>query len=156
MSNLSSIRFLCYNFTSVATSEQSSFNPTIPNKARFLRELYGFSCSNIQWRWSNKKYIALTLKFLSSASSYTILLGAHNRNSPESHEQRIRAKKVIVHPQYGQPALNNDIALIQLERPATLTSRVSTVCLPSHNFDVPLNSECYITGKLWWWWWYQC
>ncbi|CAB3982538.1 chymotrypsinogen B-like [Paramuricea clavata] len=81
-----------------------------------------------------------------STSSYTILLGAHNRNSPQSHEQRIRAKKVIVHPQYGRPTLNNDIALIQLERPATLTSRISTVCLPSHNFDVPLNSECYITG----------
>jgi secreted trypsin-like serine protease len=86
----------------------------------------------------------------SSASSYTILLGAHNRNSPQSHEQRIRAKKIIVHPQYGRPALNNDIALIQLERAATLTNRVSTVCLPNHNFEVPLNSECYITGKLWW------
>ena len=80
-----------------------------------------------------------------SGSSYTVLLGAHNRNSPQSHEQRIRGKRVIVHPSYGR--LNNDIALIQLERPATLNSRVSTVCLPSHDFALPLSSTCYITGK---------
>ena len=94
-------------------------------------------------------FIFLRITFHSRTSSYTVLLGAHNRNSPQSHEQRIRAKKIIVHPQYGQPVLNNDIALIQLERAATITSRISTVCLPDHNVQVPLNSECYITGKLW-------
>ena len=82
-----------------------------------------------------------------SGSSYTVLLGAHNRNSPQKHEQKIKGKRVIVHPQYGRPLLSNDIALIQLERPATISNRVSTVCLPSHNYALPLSSTCYITGK---------
>ena len=54
---------------------------------------------------------------------------------------------MIVHPAYGKPVLSSDIALIQLERPATMSSRVSTVCLPDQDDDLALKSECYITGK---------
>ena len=62
-------------------------------------------------------------------SYYTIRLGEHNRNVPEGTEQNIPGKQVIKHPSYNRPsAINNDIALIQLERPATLNARVGTVC----------------------------
>ena len=93
---------------------------------------------------------ALTTFFgISSGTTYTILLGAHNRYQPQGHEQKIRGKRVIVHPNYDELRLNNDIALIQLERPATLNQHVSTVCLPDRNYQVPLGSKskCYITGK---------
>ena len=77
-----------------------------------------------------------------------IRLGDHNRNANEGTEQNIPAKRVIYHSSYNKPTpINNDIALIQLARPATLNSRVGTVCLPAHGYDVPTNSECYITGK---------
>lgn len=85
--------------------------------------------------------------FYSTGSYYTIRLGDHNRNTDEGTEQSIRGKRVIKHPSYNSPSpINNDIALIQLERPATLNSRVGTVCLPSHDEVVPPSARCYITG----------
>ena len=81
------------------------------------------------------------------ASYYTIRLGDHNRKVNEVSEQDIQAKQVIVHPDYNKIPIDSDIALIQLSRPATLTSKVKTVCLPSYNEVVPAGSKCYITGK---------
>lgn len=79
---------------------------------------------------------------------YKILLGAHNRNANEGTRQTIPVKKVMYHSQYNKPTqINNDIALIQLQYPAKLNDHVKTVCLPSHGYDVPTSSECYITGK---------
>ena len=67
----------------------------------------------------------------------------------EGTEQVIAVKKVIKHEQYNKPTqINNDIALLQLSKPATLNSHVSTVCLPSQGEMVPVGSNCYITGKL--------
>ena len=55
---------------------------------------------------------------------------------------------MIVHPQYGRPVLNNDVALIQLSKPATLNARVGTVCLPAQDEMVAKSATCYITGEL--------
>ena len=84
----------------------------------------------------------------STPSYYQVRLGDHNRNIDEGTEQTIPAKLVIKHPDYNKPTpINNDIALIQLARPATLNSRVQTVCLPSHDYHVPTSSRCFITGE---------
>jgi len=77
---------------------------------------------------------------------YTIRLGDHNRNVNEGTEQEIKAIKVISHPSYNSPRLNNDIALIQLAKPATLNNRVGLVCLPDQDYVLPAGSNCYITG----------
>ena len=83
----------------------------------------------------------------SSGRFYTIRVGEHNRNVNEGTEKNIPGKRVIKHPLYNRPsAINNDIALIQLERPVKLNSRVGTVCLPSHNENVPTSARCFITG----------
>ena len=85
--------------------------------------------------------------FCRQGSYYTIRVGEHNRNVPEGPEEDIPGKRVIRHPSYNSPsAINNDIALIQLERPAKLNARVGTVCLPSHGENVPLSAKCFITG----------
>ncbi|KAJ7394105.1 Serine protease 56 [Desmophyllum pertusum] len=81
-----------------------------------------------------------------TGSDYTIRLGDHNRNLNEGTEQSIPGKRVIRHPKYNTPPISNDIALIQLSRPATLNSRVGTVCLPSHDEVVPTSARCFITG----------
>ncbi|XP_078356744.1 trypsin-like [Oculina patagonica] len=81
-----------------------------------------------------------------TASYYTIRLGDHDRHKNEGTEQDIQAKRIIKHENYGSPVLNNDIALIQLSKPATLNARVGTVCLPAHNEMVPTSSKCFITG----------
>ncbi|KAJ7394106.1 Chymotrypsin-like elastase member 3B [Desmophyllum pertusum] len=84
--------------------------------------------------------------FVNSGKNYTIRLGDHNRNLNEGTEQSIPAIRVIRHPNYNTPPISNDIALIQLSRPATLNSRVGTVCLPSHDEVVPTSARCFITG----------
>ncbi|KAK3755006.1 hypothetical protein QZH41_001976 [Actinostola sp. cb2023] len=82
----------------------------------------------------------------SNPALYTIRLGDHNRNVNEGTEQDIKAIRVISHPSYNNPRLSSDIALIQLQRPATLNSRVGLVCLPGQDYVVPSGSNCYITG----------
>ena len=80
-------------------------------------------------------------------SYYTIRLGDHNRGVGEGTEQDIQAKRVMKHENYSPNTINNDIALIQLSKPATLNARVGTVCLPKHNEMVSTSSKCFITGK---------
>lgn len=78
-------------------------------------------------------------------------LGDFDRGVNESKEQDILVKRAIRHPDYFRPyPLNNDIALLELERPATFNERVGLACLPDANYEVPIGdpeTRCYITGK---------
>ena len=68
----------------------------------------------------------------------------------ETHEEDILVKRAIRHPLYFIPyPLNNDIALLELEKPATFNKRVGIACLPDLNYELPANDpdvRCYITG----------
>ncbi|XP_028402730.1 chymotrypsin-like protease CTRL-1 isoform X2 [Dendronephthya gigantea] len=83
-----------------------------------------------------------------SARRYKVILGEHDRGHGEGTEQTIMVKRYVRHPSYNKPyPINNDIALLQLDTPARITSRVNTVCLPPQNYKVPpIISTCYITG----------
>ena len=87
-----------------------------------------------------------SLFFYRPASYYTVRLGDHNRRMSEGTEQDIQAKRVIRHPQYSPRTIDKDIALIQLSRPATLSSRVGTVCLPAQDEMVSTSARCFIIG----------
>ncbi|EDO34807.1 predicted protein, partial [Nematostella vectensis] len=82
----------------------------------------------------------------SNPAQYQIIVGEHNRNVNEVTEETLNVKKVIAHPQYNNPRLSNDIALIELASPAKLSSRVNPVCLPPHGYKLPAGSRCFITG----------
>ncbi len=62
-------------------------------------------------------------------------------------EQVFRAKRIILRDDFSSTTINNDIALVQLDRPAMLNSRVGTVCLPRQGYQVPVGSQCITTGK---------
>ena len=85
--------------------------------------------------------------FSRNPANYKVVVGDHNRNTNEGTEEEVGAINIISHPQYNNPLLNNDIALIELSQPVKLSQRVNLVCLPSHDTDVPTGSTCYITGK---------
>lgn len=82
---------------------------------------------------------------------YTVRVGDYDRALNEHNEQEIRVKRAIKHPLYYIPyALNNDIALLELEKPAIFNDRVGIACLPSVNAELPVNdpnTRCYITGE---------
>jgi len=53
-------------------------------------------------------------------------------------------KALYKHSGFTMQNLKHDIAVLQLERNAQLSDKVTTVCLPDQDAD--LNSKCYITG----------
>lgn len=84
--------------------------------------------------------------FSRNPANYEIVVGDHNRNTNEGTEEQVGATQIISHPQYNNPRLSNDIALIELAQAVKLSKRVNPVCIPSHDTDVPTGSKCYITG----------
>ena len=56
---------------------------------------------------------------------------------------------IIAHPKYKQPSnLNNDIALLKLDKPLKLNDRIRTVCLPKNGTVIPVGSTCFMSGKI--------
>ncbi|XP_020612540.1 MAM and LDL-receptor class A domain-containing protein 1-like [Orbicella faveolata] len=80
-------------------------------------------------------------------SSVVIRAGEYNSASVDGTEQDIKVVKVITHPLYHNPVqYSNDIALLKLEKPATLNRYVNLVCLP-HSVPEPTDgTKCWITG----------
>ena len=78
-----------------------------------------------------------------------MVLGDHDRRNVERSEKEIVVERYIIYPKYNKPyPINNDIALLQLHSPAKLGARISTVCLPPQDYNVPpVTSTCYITGE---------
>ena len=62
-----------------------------------------------------------------SPSQVIVYAGSNTRFSGQSRV----ASRVIVHPSYVSGTFENDIALIQLSTPLTMTSAVKPICLPS-------------------------
>ena len=71
-------------------------------------------------------------------------LGDHTTNANEGFEQEIQVKRIVVHPQYYD--ITNDIALLELSRPAMYNKFVQPVCLPGKHEKPAIGSECFITG----------
>ncbi|PFX28263.1 Transmembrane protease serine 5 [Stylophora pistillata] len=86
-----------------------------------------------------------------SASSVKVVLGAHYRSYGNvGTEQSFDVVKIIEHERYNSPKrFSNDIALLQLSKPAKLGKGVGLVCLPDTSFQLPFdnpNKKCWITG----------
>ena len=72
--------------------------------------------------------------------------GDHDRRVDE-REQVIQVDRIIVHEQYMNMKFNNDIALLQLEKPIMFGAHVQPVCLPHQGETPQVGSKCYITGE---------
>merc|ERR1719378_328479 len=75
--------------------------------------------------------------------NYMVRLGDYDRRVGEG-EQSIKVSKIIVHKGYGR--MNNDIALLQLSKPAIFGKNVQPVCLPQPGDAPAVGTKCYITG----------
>ncbi|XP_032934542.1 cathepsin G-like [Catharus ustulatus] len=76
----------------------------------------------------------------------TVILGAHNIHDEEQSQQRIRAKKWVIHPNFHREGHVNDIVLLKLETNATINAYVRTISLPRHNEGVRVGTECEVAG----------
>ncbi|KAJ7370883.1 Chymotrypsinogen B [Desmophyllum pertusum] len=77
-------------------------------------------------------------------SGYIVKVGVHMRTGMTDVQQRFRVKTLHKHKDFTMQNLKHDIALLELDRSAQLSDKVTTVCLPDQDAD--LNSKCYITG----------
>nr|XP_036870732.1 transmembrane protease serine 2 isoform X2 [Manis javanica]XP_036870734.1 transmembrane protease serine 2 isoform X2 [Manis javanica]XP_036870735.1 transmembrane protease serine 2 isoform X2 [Manis javanica]XP_036870736.1 transmembrane protease serine 2 isoform X2 [Manis javanica]XP_036870737.1 transmembrane protease serine 2 isoform X2 [Manis javanica] len=57
-----------------------------------------------------------------------------------------RVEKVISHPNYDSQTKNNDIALMKLQTPLTLSDEVGPVCLPNPGMTLEPAQACWISG----------
>jgi len=85
-----------------------------------------------------------------SALEVEIQLGRHSLAEGSQREKTIQVhgvRRIIVHPQYKQSsAHNNDVALIELQKPAQMNDRVKTICLPHKSRPVNAGKECWVAG----------
>jgi len=77
---------------------------------------------------------------------WTIKLGAHNHYQQDASVQRLRIKRIIMHPSYSRSNLRADMAMIELATPAKLNERVTTACLPSQGVYPPVGKRCILAG----------
>ena len=79
-------------------------------------------------------------------SMVDILLAEHDTTDTIPAVRR-KIRKVVLHPQFDETTLQNDIAVITLRRPVSLgpASRLVPVCLPPADFQ-PVNSLATVTG----------
>lgn len=71
--------------------------------------------------------------------------GEHDRKK-EDGQINVGVHSIHAHEGFSMRHLKNDIALIRLDRPVVLNSRVGTVCLPDKNSRVATGTKCFITG----------
>ncbi|KAK3761616.1 hypothetical protein RRG08_065300, partial [Elysia crispata] len=92
---------------------------------------------------------------LSNADSVTAVLGSYNLSITDHGEQRIKADKLIGHPDYRHGGnYPNDVGLVHLATPVTMSRSISTVCLPQQEASVEdrsktlhgPNARCWETG----------
>ncbi|CAH1255088.1 PRSS2 [Branchiostoma lanceolatum] len=79
----------------------------------------------------NSQWVLSAAHCQMNAHSITAVVGDHDLSRNEGTEQSVHGSQIIVHPNYNDNTLNNDIMLIKLQHPVTLNSRVRAASLPS-------------------------
>ena len=76
-------------------------------------------------------------------------LGAHHKETKEDTTLEFNVAQIVRHPQYNSDNMQNDMALIKLDREAVLGRGVGLVCLGDDSNHLPLgdlNNQCLISG----------
>ena len=63
---------------------------------------------------------------------FLALFGEHDSRIQEAGEKKIQIKEIIIHPNWNESVINNDIALAKLETPLDLEgedSHLSAICI---------------------------
>uniref|UniRef100_A0A2K6CGE8 pancreatic elastase II n=1 Tax=Macaca nemestrina TaxID=9545 RepID=A0A2K6CGE8_MACNE len=85
---------------------------------------------------------------ISSSRTYRVVLGQHNLYTAESGSLAVSVSKTVVHQDWNsdQVSKGNDIALLKLANPVSLTDKIQLACLPPAGTILPNKYPCYVTG----------
>ncbi|KAJ8280279.1 hypothetical protein GJAV_G00052680 [Gymnothorax javanicus] len=73
-------------------------------------------------------------------------LGLHRQGVMGKLTEKRGIKRIIDHPYYNSYTYDNDIALMELDRPVTYNKHIQPICLPSKSHDFPAGKGVFITG----------
>ncbi|NXS10904.1 MCT1A protease, partial [Neodrepanis coruscans] len=76
----------------------------------------------------------------------TVTLGAHNISYQERSQKKWVVGYWVIHPNYSDWTIENDIMLLKLKPKANITEYVKPISLPSHNEDVIPGTKCEASG----------
>uniref|UniRef100_A0A673GSA8 pancreatic elastase II n=1 Tax=Sinocyclocheilus rhinocerous TaxID=307959 RepID=A0A673GSA8_9TELE len=94
----------------------------------------------------SEEWVLTAAHCLYNSLNYRMHLGKHNMYEEESGSIIIYISKIVIHPGWNSNNLRNDIALIKLQTPVTLSDTISPACLPPDGHVLPHNAPCYVTG----------
>lgn len=77
---------------------------------------------------------------------WTVRLGVKDLDIPSANELTNTLTEVIVHPEYDDWTLDNDIALLQMSTPVTFNDYISPVCLADSNSVFHNGTASWATG----------
>uniref|UniRef100_A0A3B4Z0H7 Polyserase-2-like n=1 Tax=Stegastes partitus TaxID=144197 RepID=A0A3B4Z0H7_9TELE len=81
-----------------------------------------------------------------TVSQWTLYFGRETQAGPNPNEVSRSVSQVIVHPNYNDSLLNNDIALMKLSSPVTFTNFIRPICLASNTSQFFNATLCWATG----------
>lgn len=81
-----------------------------------------------------------------SASSFSIVAGVHNIRTPEATAQTVQVSAKVVHENYDDWTINNDIALLKLASPLKLGEDLRAQAVPLATHNVTEGTDATITG----------
>ncbi|KAL6047901.1 hypothetical protein STEG23_016340 [Scotinomys teguina] len=68
---------------------------------------------------------------MENTKKLTVRLGEYDLRRRDHWELDLEIKEVLVHPNYSRSTSDNDIALLRLAQPATLSKTIVPICLPN-------------------------
>ncbi|OCT72280.1 hypothetical protein XELAEV_18035255mg, partial [Xenopus laevis] len=83
----------------------------------------------------------------SDASLWTAYLGLHDQaqlNTKDVVERKI--KRIMAHIGFNDNTYDNDIAVLELEKPVEYTDFIQPVCIPESTHDFPVGKPIWVTG----------
>ncbi|XP_053547477.1 suppressor of tumorigenicity 14 protein [Bombina bombina] len=84
----------------------------------------------------------------SDPAVWTAYLGLHDqakRTSNKDVEVR-KIKRIVAHKDFSDFTYDNDIAVLELERPVTYTDFIQPICIPDSSYDFPAGKSIWVTG----------
>ncbi|XP_029705493.1 transmembrane protease serine 2-like isoform X2 [Takifugu rubripes] len=78
--------------------------------------------------------------------AWVVYLGRQSQNGANKYEEKRSVSEIIIHPQYNDTTLDNDIALVKLHSPVTFSDHIRPICLASNSSQFYNPASCWVTG----------
>lgn len=83
----------------------------------------------------------------SEPNQWDVYLGLHTQSQVNTaNTVHKEVKQIICHPEYSPLSYDNDIALMELDSPVTLSQYIWPICLPAATHMLPAGQSVWVTG----------